>query len=91
LESDSRSDVTSAVPAQYTEACKQLMVRLIIVSLIIWLLLAVGQLSRRFTLRHIHDPNRRRFINMSHQFLTLFVIVSVLASDLRSVATHFGF
>jgi small-conductance mechanosensitive channel len=45
-------------------------------------------------LRHVHDPNRRRFINMSHQFLTLFaitvVVVFVLASDLKSVATYFG-
>ena len=45
-------------------------------------------------MRHVHDPNRRRFINMSHQFLTLFaitvVVVFVLASDLKSVATYFG-
>jgi len=84
----------AAVAGQYRRAWKQLMVRLIIVLLIIGLLLAIGQLSRRFTLRHVHDPNRRRFISMSHQFLTLFaitvVIVFVLASDLRSVATYFG-
>ena len=83
-----------AVAGQYRQAWKQLMVRLIVVSLIIGLLLAIGQLSRRFTLRHVHDPNRRRFISMSHQFLTVFaitvVIVFVLASDLRSVATYFG-
>jgi hypothetical protein len=45
-------------------------------------------------LRHVHDPNRRRFINMSHQFLTLFaitvVVVFLLASGLKSVATYFG-
>src|ERR1700691_1935046 len=70
------------------------MIRLIVVSLIIGLILVIGQLSRRFSLRRVHDPNRRRFISMSHQFLTLFtitvVIVFVLASDLRSVATYFG-
>ena len=83
-----------AVAGQYRQAWKQLMIRLIVVSLIIGLLLATGQLSRRFSLRHVQDPNRRRFFSMSHQFLTLFaitvVIVFVLASDLRSVATYFG-
>jgi small-conductance mechanosensitive channel len=66
----------------------------IVVLSIIGLLLAIGRLSRRLTLRSVHDPNRRRFISMSHQFLTLLaitvVIVFVLASDLRSVATYFG-
>jgi hypothetical protein len=83
-----------AVAGQYRQAWKQLLIRVIVVLSIIGLLLATGQLSRRFTLRHVHDPNRRRFISMSHQFLTLFaitvVIVFVLASDLRSVATYFG-
>jgi Mechanosensitive ion channel len=83
-----------AVAGQCRQAWKQLMIRLIVVSLIIGLLLATGQLSRRFALRRVHDPNRRRFISMSHQFLTLFaitvVIVFVLASDLKSVATYFG-
>jgi small-conductance mechanosensitive channel len=83
-----------AVAGQYRQAWKELLMRLVVVLLIIGLLLAIGQLSRRFTLRHVHDPNRRRFISMSHQFLTLFaitvVVVFVLASDLRSVATYFG-
>ena len=84
----------TAVASQYRQAWKQLMIRLIVVSLIIGLIFLIGQLSRRFSLRHVHDPNRRRFISMSHQFLTFFtitvVIVFVLASDLRSVATYFG-
>jgi hypothetical protein len=84
----------TAVAGQYRQAWKQLLIRLIIVALIIGLILAIGQLSRRFSLRRVHDPNRRRFISMSHQFLTLFtitvVIVFVLASDLKSVATYFG-
>src|ERR1700691_1802034 len=83
-----------AVAGQYRQAWKELLMRLVVVLLIIGLLLAIGQLSRRFTLRHVHDPNRRRFISMSHQFLTLFaisvVVGFVLASDLRSVATYFG-
>jgi hypothetical protein len=82
------------VAAQYRQAWKQLLVRLIVVSASLALILVIGQLSRRFTLRHVHDPNRRRFISMSHQFLTLFaitvVMVFVLASDLRSVATYVG-
>jgi hypothetical protein len=83
-----------AVAGQYKQAWKQLLIRVLIVLSIIGLLLAIGQLSQRFTLRHVQDPNRRRFISMSHQFLTLFavtvVIVFVLASDLKSVATYFG-
>jgi hypothetical protein len=83
-----------AVAGQYRQAWKQLMIRLIVVAAIIALILVIGQLSRRFTLRRVLDPNRRRFISMSHQFLSLFaitvVIVFVLASDLRSVATYFG-
>ena len=79
---------------QYKQAWKQLMIRSIVVSAIIALILAIGQLSRRFTLRHVRDPNRRRFVSMSHNFLTLFaitvVIVFALASDLKSVATYFG-
>jgi small-conductance mechanosensitive channel len=82
------------VAGQYRQAWKQLLIRLIVVLSIIGLLLIMGQLSRRFTLRHVNDLNRRRFISMSHQFLTLFtitvVIVFGLASDLRSVATYFG-
>jgi hypothetical protein len=79
---------------QYKQAWKELLIRLAAVLSIIGLLLAISQLSQRFTLRHVHDPNRRRFIGMSHQFLTLFaitvVMVFALASDLRSVATYFG-
>jgi hypothetical protein len=82
------------VAGQYKQAWKELLIRLVVVLAIIGLLLAIGQLSRYFTLRHVYDPNRRRFISMSHQFLTLFaitvVIVFVLASDLRSVVTYFG-
>jgi hypothetical protein len=82
------------VEGQYRQAWKQLVNRVIVVLSVIGVLLAIGQLSRRFTLRHVHDPNRRRFVSMSHQFLTLFaitvVIVFVLASDLKSVATYFG-
>jgi hypothetical protein len=84
----------TTVAGQYRQAWKQLLMRLMVVSLIIGLLFAIGHLSRRFTLQHVNDPNRRRFISMSHQFVILFtvtvVIVFVLASDLKSVATYFG-
>jgi hypothetical protein len=83
-----------AVAGQYRQAWKQLVIRVIVVLSIIGLLFTIGQLSRRFALRHVHDPNRQRFISMSHQFLTLFAItvavVFMLASDLRSVVTYFG-
>jgi hypothetical protein len=82
------------VAVQYRQAWKELLIRLTVVAAIIALILVIAHLSRRFTLRHVHDPNRRRFISMSHQFLTLFaitvVIVFVLASDLKSVATYLG-
>src|ERR1700678_240778 len=55
-----------AVAGQYREAWKQFLIRVSVVLSIIGLLLAIAQLSRRFTLRHVHDPNRRRFIGMSH-------------------------
>jgi hypothetical protein len=83
-----------AVAGQYRLAWTQLLIRVIVVLSIIGLLVAMGRLSRRFTLRHVHDPNRLRFISMSHQFLTLFaitvVVVFALASDLKSAATYFG-
>jgi small-conductance mechanosensitive channel len=82
------------VAGQYREAWRQLTIRLTVVASIMAVIFVIGQLSRRFMLRHVHDPNRRRFVSMSHHFLTLFaitvVIVFVLASDLRSVATYFG-
>jgi hypothetical protein len=79
---------------QYRQAWKDLIIRLFVVALIIVLLLAIGRVSRRLTTRRIQDPNRQRLIAMIHQFLTLFaiavVILFVLASDLKSVATYFG-
>jgi small-conductance mechanosensitive channel len=82
------------VAGQYRQAVKALMIRLLVVALIIGLLLAIGHVSRRLTLRRVQDPNRQRLIAMIHQFLTLLaiavVILFVLASDLKSVATYFG-
>jgi Mechanosensitive ion channel, beta-domain len=79
---------------QYRQAWKELIIRLFVVASIIVLLLAVGQVSRRLATRRVQDPNRQRLIAMFHQFLTLFaiavVILFVLASDLKSVATYFG-
>jgi hypothetical protein len=82
------------VAGQYKQAWKELLIRLFVVALIIGLLLAVGHVSRRLALRRVQDPNRQRLIAMIHQFLTLLaiavVILFVLASDLKSVATYFG-
>jgi hypothetical protein len=82
------------VVGQYRLACRELTIRLFVVVLIIGLLLAIGHVSRRLAQRRVQDPNRQRLIAMIHQFLTLFaiavVILIVLASDLKSVATYFG-
>jgi Mechanosensitive ion channel len=82
------------VVGQYRQAWKELTIRLFVVVLIIGLLLAIGHVSRRLAQRRVQDPNRQRLIAMIHQFVTLFaiavVILFVLASDLKSVATYFG-
>jgi len=82
------------VVGQYRLAWRELTIRLFVVVLIIGLLLAIGHVSRRLAQRRVQDPNRQRLIAMIHQFLTLFaiavVILIVLASDLKSVATYFG-
>jgi hypothetical protein len=84
----------TAVASQYRQAWKQLMVRLLIVALIVGLLFGMGEISRRLALRGVQDPNRQRLISMIHRFLILFaiaaVILFVLASDLKSVATYLG-
>src|SRR5258708_28325912 len=81
------------VAGQYRQAWKELIIRLFVVALIIVLLLAIGNVSRRLALRRVQDPNRQRLIAMIHQFSTLFaiavVILLVLASALKSVATYF--
>jgi hypothetical protein len=84
----------TAVASQYRQAWKKLVVRLLIVALIVGLLFGIGEISRRLALRGVQDPNRQRLISMIHRFLILFaiavVILFVLASDLKSVATYFG-
>ena len=82
------------IAGQYRQAWKKLVIRLLVVALIIGLLIAIGHVSRRLALRRVQDPNRQRLIGMIHQFSTLFaiavVILFVLASDLKSVATYLG-
>jgi small-conductance mechanosensitive channel len=82
------------VAGQYRQAWKELIIRLFVVALIIGLLFAIGHVSRRLALRRVQDPNRQRLISMIYQFLTLLgiavVILFVLASDLKSLATYFG-
>jgi Mechanosensitive ion channel len=82
------------IAGNYRQALKKLVIRLLVVALIIGLLLAIGYVSRRLALRRVQDPNRQRLICMIQHFLTLFaiavVILFVLASDLKSVATYLG-
>ena len=82
------------IAEQYRQAWKKLVIRLLVVALIIGLLLAISYVSRRLAQRRVQDPNRRRLIGTIHHFLTIFaiamVILFVLASDLKSVATYFG-
>jgi len=82
------------VAGQYKQAWRELVIRLLVVVLIIGLLLAISYISRRLAQRRVQDPNRRRLIGMIHHVLTVFaiavVILFVLASDLKSVATYFG-
>lgn len=84
----------TAVASQYRRAWNKLVVRLLIVALIVGLLFATGEISRRLALGRIQDPNRSRVVSMVHRFLTLFAIAVValfsVASDLRSLATYFG-
>jgi small-conductance mechanosensitive channel len=87
-------NLRTEIAGQYRQAWKKLVIRLLVVALIIGLLLAIGYVSRRLALRRVQDPNRQRLIGMIQHFLTLFaiavVILFVLASDLKSVATYFG-
>jgi Mechanosensitive ion channel len=82
------------VTGQYKQAWKRLVIRLLIVASIIGSLFAIGHVSRLLAQRRVQDPNRRRLIGMIHHVLTVFaiavVILFVLASDLKSVATYFG-
>jgi hypothetical protein len=84
----------TAVAKQYRQAWKQLIIRLLIVVMIVGLLFAMGEISRRLALGRIQDPNRRRVISMVHRLLTSFAIAIValfsVASDLSSLATYFG-
>jgi small-conductance mechanosensitive channel len=84
----------TAVASQDRQAWNKLVARLLIVALIVGLLFGIGQISRRLAPRGLQDPNRQRLIGMIHHFLTLFaiavVLLFVLASDLKSVATYFG-
>jgi hypothetical protein len=87
-------NLRTEIAGQYRQACKKLVIYLLVVALIIGLLLAIGYVSRRLVLRRVHDPNRQRLIGMIQHFLTLcaiaVVILFVLASDLKSVATYLG-
>jgi len=82
------------VASQYRQAWQKLLVRLLIITLIMGMLIGLGEISRRLALRHAQDPNRRRAIAMVLRLVTLFATAVVasfgVASDLRSLATYFG-
>jgi len=82
------------IAGRYRQAWEKLLIRLLVVAVIISLLLAIGYVARRLAQRHVQDPNRQRLIGMIYRCFTLFaiavVILFVLASDLKSVATYFG-
>lgn len=84
----------SSVVGQYRQAWNKLIIRLRIVALIITLLAAISEASRRVAVRHVEDPNRRRLIAVARRALTVFMILMVavfgFASHLRSLATYFG-
>jgi hypothetical protein len=85
----------TAATAQYRQAWKKLVVRLLIVALAIGLLIGMGEISRRLAFRRVQDPNRQRVIGMGQRLLMLFAIAVValfgVTSDFRSLATYFGF
>jgi protein-S-isoprenylcysteine O-methyltransferase Ste14 len=87
-------NLRTEIAGQYRQAWKKLVIHLLVVALIISLLLAIGYVSRRLVLRRVQDPNRQRLVGMIQHFLTLcaiaVVIMFVLASDLKSVATYLG-
>jgi small-conductance mechanosensitive channel len=82
------------VVSQYRRDWKKLVFRLIAITLIIGLVIGVGEFSRRLAFRRVRDPNRRRFIGITHRVVTLLAICIVvlfgLALDLSSLATYFG-
>lgn len=83
-----------AVFTDYRQAWRQLIIRLLVVATIIALLAGFSEISRRLTVRHVQDPERRRLIIIVRQLLTWFSIVMVVffsfASNLGSLATYFG-
>jgi len=87
------ADRRTAVISQYTQAWKKLTLRLLMVVLVMVLLAGIIQVSRRLTLRHVEDPNRR-LAGITLRLLTLFAILVNaafgLASDLAPLATYFG-
>ncbi len=87
-------DWRSTVAGEYRQAWRKLIGRLLIVAVMIGMLIGIGEISRRFAIRHVQDPTRRRFIGMAQRLFTLAAILLVaafgLASDLSPFATYFG-
>jgi hypothetical protein len=84
----------TTVAGQHRGAWRKLLVYLLVFAFIIGLLAGIGEISRRLTLRHVQDLNRRLIIGLIHRVLTLSAIAVVVlfacASDFKSLATYFG-
>jgi hypothetical protein len=84
----------TVVAGQYRQAWKNLLIRVLIVALIIGLLIGVAEISRRLTLRRVHDPNRRQIIGLVHRgvmlFATAVTALFAVTSDVKSLATYLG-
>ncbi len=84
----------TAVAKQHREAWRELLVYLLVVALVVGLLTGLGEISRRLTLRHVHDLNRRLILSLIYRVLTMsaiaVVVLFAIASDFKSLATYFG-
>jgi hypothetical protein len=84
----------SSMTNQYAAAWKKLALHLVILTSIVVLLVGFAEALRRFTVRYVHDANRRRLILIVQQILLWLGIILVaafaLASDLSSFATFLG-
>jgi len=83
-----------AVVNQYAAAWKKLVPHLVILASVVALLAGFAEAVRRFTVRYVHDANRRRMILIVQRILLWLGIILVtafaFASDLSSLATVLG-
>jgi hypothetical protein len=84
----------SSIANQYAAAWKKLVLHLLILASVVVLLVGFAEALHRFTVRYVHDANRRRMILIVQRIVLWLGIVLVtafaLASDLSSLATFLG-